>query len=703
MDFYENTAQEEAISAINGPVCIIACPGSGKSTTMIRRANRMVTQEGIPASRILMTTFSNMAAKDMEEKYRKMYGENPGILFATLHSLSFNILRNAGLYDTRDIIKESDKMEMLFQFLKHQEKVDNAWDLASKVETDITVVKSNMIEPSLYSPESINKDSFIRIYEAYEAWKQEKHGIDFDDMLLYAYEALRDRPEVLGYWQDRFTHFVCDEYQDTNYVQRDILYLLSGRTRNLCVVGDDDQSIYRFRGARSEIMLGFGKDFPDCRFIRMGTNYRSGKKIVTFSDALIAKNKNRFTKEFISWRGRDGFEGDVTYTKNESRDEAFKKILKTVKEAKDKGIPYKDMAILLRTNEQAGKPVEVFARNDIPFYCTETIKSKYEGFIFLDLKSYVLLSAGLGNNNDLLRILNHPTRYFKERNFNHAEYSLQGLLQAASYIPKDPDWKYQAAQQKIRDWMTYFGPGVINMSDAPEKAFKHLSRLGYRAYIKSYAEYRNLDEDEFVEQLKALKEEAKKFNTIKEWFEYAEQDVFTIQERNKQKDKNGVCITTFHKAKGKEWPIVFVVDVVKDLVPFKKAKLPDEIEEERRCFYVACTRARDALYISTSGRDESPFMVNMKKSLGIKECKGFRPEDMEFEELYCLYHEKSEKAGVGIRFRNNPDEARVIYVKDRKYEKVIIMPWREFTDDVYAGHLTIKGKLSELIQTQNAE
>lgn len=695
MEFHENTAQTEAILTINGPVCIIACPGSGKSTTMIRRAHQMVTQAQIPASRILMTTFSNMAARDMQDKYEKMFGENPGILFVTLHSLSFNILRKAGLYDTNDIIKETDKLEMLFQYLKHQERVDNAWELAAKVETDITVVKSNKIELSQYSPESINKESFIRIYEAYEEWKQERHGLDFDDMLLYAYDALCNRLEVLGYWQDRFTHFVCDEYQDTNYVQRDILYLLAGKTRNLCVVGDDDQSIYRFRGARSEIMLGFGRDFPDCKFIRMGTNYRSGKKIVGFSDTLISRNKTRFEKEFVSWRGEKGFDGTVTYIKSESRDEEFKKILKTVQDTHARGIPYKDMAILIRTNEQADKPVEVFARNDIPLYCTETIKSKYEGFIFLDLKSYVLLSAGLGNNNDLTRILNHPTRYFKEGYFRNAEYSQRGLMQAASYIPKSPEWRYSAAMGRIRDWMTYFGPGVIKMSDPPKKAFQNLLRLGYNAYIHSYAEYRNLDEGELMAQMKTLKEESEKFGTLKEWFQYAEEDVYTIQQRNKKKDRNGVCITTFHKSKGKEWPVVFVVDVVKDLVPFKKAVLPEEIEEERRCFYVACTRAKDDLYITTGGKEESSFMARMKRALGTAECKGLEPEKMVFDRLYILFNTKYKKAGAAIRFKDNPDEVRIIMAKNGKREELSQISWERFVEEVYEGNFVLVAEAEE--------
>ena len=696
MEYFANPAQEQAIETTEGHVCIIACPGSGKSTTMIRRAHHMVEDLSIPASSILLTTFSNMAAKDLAEKYKKMYGENPGIFFATLHSLCFNILRTEGLYNVQDILKENDKTEMLFQYLKNREKADNAWDLATKVANDITVVKSNQILLSDYQPVSIKKDAFIRIYNAYEAWKEERHLIDFDDMLIDAYECLVDgrRPHARQFWQDKFRYIVCDEYQDTNYIQRDILYALSETSGNLCVVGDDDQSIYRFRGARSEIMLNFGKDFPDCTFIRMGTNYRSGSVIVDFSTKLIGRNSVRFKKEFRSWRGEDsGFQGLMKYSINESREEEFANILSVIKEKHENGLPYNHMCILIRTNEQAGYPVEIFCRNDIPFFCTENVKSKYEGFIFLDLAAYVRLSAGCGNDRDFARILNHPSRFFKEKEFRGAEYSYAGLMQAASYLANEA-WKFNAAEFAIEKWMLAFGPGVVSLSDSPKKAFEKLMLLDYRQYIKQYAEYRNLDEQEFLDQMKALKDEAAQFATIQEWFDFAEEDVLAFRERNKRKDINGVFISTFHKSKGKEYDIVFVTGVAKNGVPHKKAKTKEDLEEERRCFYVACTRAKNELYVSTGSKDTSFFMQGLVKADedSQKQKERVSVDKLEDEEMYECYFAKKKVRGAFIVCKENGYVICMTSKKEFTKETMYKIVWESFVQDVLDEKIIILGK-----------
>ena len=705
----KNEGQEQAIQAVDGPVVIIAAPGSGKTTTLVRRIHHMVTDLGVSPKNILMTTFSNNAAKDMEERYVKLFGPNPGIWFCTLHSLSFNILRKAGVYDVNDILKEFEAHDFIFNFLKNVIKAENAWDLASNVATDITVIKGNNIDPydRKYDPNSMEKGAFLKVYRAYEDMKTQKHKIDFDDMLIECYKLLLlpERRAYLEAWQRQFPYIICDEYQDTNYIQRDILYLLAGETRNICVVGDDDQSIYRFRGARSEIMRNFEKDQPGCLKINIGINYRSGQNIVNLCDRLIKPNKNRFKKEFVSWRGQnDSFEGLAEYHICDGRDKEFGFILSKIKSLKESGVPYEDMAVLVRTNEMAGHPVMVFSKENIPFHCTVRVKSKYEDFIFRDLSAYIRLSAGIANQKDFGQVLNHPSRFLREKEMRKAtQYTEASLCMAATYLLKDlrdGNWKYNRAEESIRMWMDSFGPGKVSLEDTPAKAFRALEDLGYMQYIGQYAEFRKLDKSEFMEQYKELQKDAEKCRTIREWFDMAEEEIKLYEEFNRHKNTQGVTISTFHKSKGQEYKIVFVTGVEKGVVPHKKSqRTTAEIEEERRCFYVACSRAADQLYITCpSPGEESPFMFGIKPaSAPKKENKNVRPGTG--EQLYLVYSTMRRKNGImsmkaegkmhilfGESAEDTPED---ILTAAGTGEFIPEESWKHYPEDVISGEIKL--------------
>ncbi len=613
-----NSAQEEAIRKLKGPVILISCPGSGKTTTLVRRIHHMI-ESGIDPDRILMVTFTNAAAAEMKVKYRKLFGTNsPSVPMMTIHSLCFNILRMDGLYDLSSLYSEQEKRDYFFNGLKRLSWVNDAWELAQSIMTEISIIKNNYIDLDTYVPSSCKKEMFRKIYAGYEQRKESLGKIDFDDMLLRCLEHLESDVKVRDRWQDRFDFVQCDEYQDTNKIQRDILYLLTGRHRNLCVVGDDDQSVYMFRGARPEIMLEFPEDFADVAQISMSTNYRSGQAIVDMASRLIAMNRRRYPKEFISERGQHGETGIAVYRKFKTHMKQMDFVIKTARQRHEAGVPYHEMAIIFRTNRQAGLPVESLSRLSMPFYTTETVSSVYDEWMFRGIAAYVRLATGTGTPDDLLYVLNRPNRFLSESAFASCEYSAKSLLAAARYLKKDAGWKYEAAEKSIRTWMRNFGPGTLTMEDSPDLVFQRLADplgIDYDEYVLSYAKFRNFDEKEIRDEFRNLRKEASAFDTIAEWFRHAHKESRKLREAARKKDMSGVRITTMHRAKGLEWDTVFIIDVNEDVVPHKNSLTSMTlIEEERRLLYVAMTRAKNALYVLCSGK-ESDFMKQMNAAI----------------------------------------------------------------------------------------
>lgn len=612
----KNEAQEKAIHTINGPVIIVSCPGSGKTTTLIRRIHHMIEQ-GVDPEKILMVTFANAAAKDMRDRYMVLYGKDAGVTFATIHSLCFNILRQEGRYTADSLLDEREKQEFFFSRLRKMPWVSDAFDTTIAMLTEISVVKNNFIDLKDYAPSCCEKKYFVDLYNQYEEEKEARGKIDFDDMLAKCLELLKENIKIRKRWQDRFHYIQCDEYQDTNYLQRDILYLLAGDRKNLCVVGDDDQSIYRFRGAESKIMLGFGKDFPEAKTIMMSTNYRSAQKIVDIADSCIRFNKERFPKEFLSQRGAEGVQGFVKYTVANTKAEQIDRVTDVIKKRHEEGIAYNEMAILVRTNKQASLPAQTLSEMKIPFDSTERIRSMYDEWMFEDIRSYVDLSRGEGTDKDIMRIANRPARYIKEAALRNVPYTTQGLIDAIEYMKEGPAWKYQACQKTVFDWMTAFGPGKVTYETSTADLFARLTgrkSIHYEKYIASYAQFRNMPLSDLTEQFEELKKDALRFGTVGEWFAHARAVSRRVQEDNRKRDASGVKITTMHKSKGQEWKVVFVIDVNMNIVPHRNSRTPEEIEEERRLLYVSMTRAKDALYVYCSGI-ESSFMTETMAAL----------------------------------------------------------------------------------------
>ena len=602
----ENKAQEEAIHTVNKQVLVIACPGSGKTTTLLRRIHYMVTEAGISAAQILMITFTKAAADEMNKRYVSMYGDNPGVTFATIHSLCFSIVKKYGKKNV-SVLSDIEIYNYFNYRVKYLDQINDKDNFVADVILDISVMKNNMISLSDYEPACTdNKELFASLYTGYEKYKEKESKVDFDDMLVMAKDILDNEPEVLLYLKNRYSYIQVDEYQDTNYIQRDIIYKLAGKEGNLAVVGDDDQSIYMFRGARPEIMLNFSKDYPECKVIHMSTNYRSLKEIIKTADHVVKHNSQRFAKDFYGAREE---KGKVFFRNYLNKTSQLGGVLHKVRELLEQGVKPEQIAILYRTNKESMPFAEYFMREKIPFQCNERLKSKYHHWIFQDIQAYWKLSRGKKDKISFQRILNHPNRYFYGKAFHSVDPNLSSLKQAVWEQKGGVHWQLQKGLENAETLFQHFK--ILNTFSKPEVFMNYLYKAtGYNDYLKEYAKLRKLDVKELTVVWNNLLDEAKLYGSWDAWGRYIVAYNRQLQQANKSKD--GITLSTMHRAKGLEWDYVFIINCVDGTIPHSNAMTPEEIEEERRLFYVAMTRAKDFLYLSAykeDGKDiSSPFI-----------------------------------------------------------------------------------------------
>ncbi|MCC2254614.1 ATP-dependent helicase [Ruminococcus sp. CLA-AA-H200] len=601
----KNEAQEEVINTINGQILVIACPGSGKTTTLLRRINHMV-ESGI--QNILMITFTAAAAGEMRTRYAANYGNQEGITFSTIHALCFAIIRKFKGFARDDLLTPAETWSFFYDLLKNETQINDKQEFISALLNDISVMKNNRIPEGNYKMNCCDdRGLFLKLYWGYESFKKANRKIDYDDMLDIAYSSLDG--ECLSWLKEQYQYIQVDEYQDTNYIQRDIIYKLAGDNGNLAVVGDDDQSIYAFRGARPEIMLGFQEHYPDCKIVRMGTNYRSCKEIIHAADHLISHNKTRFDKEFRATRtGR----GKVVSYITRSRNTQNILVVQKIKELLHAG--EKDIAILYRTNRQSEAFAALFVEEKIPFFCTEPIKSRYDHWMYRDIQAYRKIAEGNAKPYIVAQAANHPQRWISKEVLTNG-LDLTYMLDRANKLRID-EWKKEKQADQIYEF--YFAVREFAKRD-PAAAIDYLyNRANYKKYIDDYARYRNEDADTLHEIWRQYtKDLIKAGNDWNKWDQYVRNYEKALKDASSVTD--GVVLSTMHKSKGLEWKYVFIVDCVTGFAPFKRAESPDELEEERRLFYVAVTRAKDYLSLfgyKSTGKGQivpSPYLLEMKQ------------------------------------------------------------------------------------------
>jgi DNA helicase-2/ATP-dependent DNA helicase PcrA len=585
-----NESQKQAVTLPLGPALIIAGPGSGKTHTLIHRISYMLQELNCKASHMLVITFTKAAATEMKERFEAAFGRS-GVMFGTFHSAFYKILRmhNKERYDLNNLLTEDERRKTI-------EKIYRA--IAEEVEEDfielflkhMTLMSNQLIKPQHYHPDGIAKEIFLKVYEGYERFKENHQKFDFDDMLIDTYFLLENEPEVLAFFRQKYQYLLIDEFQDINVVQFEIIKLLTTEHRNVFVVGDDDQSIYKFRGARPELLVSFKEFFEETKEVVLDINYRSTKKILDWSNELILHNQKRYNKVMRTIH-ENGNVPRVVYIEDIKSQASF--ILETMLKFNKEGLNWSDCAIIYRTNVEARPLLELFLSAHIPFYLRDTIATLYDSWVTKDLFAYIRLGRKQGSNADIIRIINRPTRYMHRLIIEQAAKKNGNLLETLLASIDLKEW-----QKDPLEMMLFH---LQNLGRLPmHKQISYIRhQIGYEKYLEEYAKYRHLPKEGLIEILDELEASASEFEDSFLWEQHLEQLAKGIRANNQNPSnrKEGVTLTTMHSAKGLEFKMVFILDVVDGVLPHSKSQTPSELEEERRLFYVALTRAKTDLFL----------------------------------------------------------------------------------------------------------
>ena len=630
MDF--NKAQMTALEHRDGPMMVLAGPGSGKTTVITHRIKRLL-EAGVDPSGILVITFTRAAATEMKERFLRLAREedekrkqaeqraggsrtgaekpffgtaDPGprrreacetsleaagshVSFGTFHSVFYHILKWAYRFPAGNVISGEEKRQYFKKFLDESEmEVEDEAEFISSIINEISYVKGERLDLKYYYSQNCPEEWFKKLYDGYDEMLKTTGKIDFDDMLVMCHELFTERKDILAAWQKKFKYILVDEFQDINLLQYQVVRMLALPENNLFIVGDDDQSIYRFRGAKPEIMLGFEKDFPGTKRVLLGTNYRSTKEIVETSLRLIEHNKVRFEKKLEPFRG-SGRPVDFRVFDNPGHE--MDTVAQSIRAYHDAGYQWSEIAVLFRTGANSGLMAERLMGYNIPFKLRDVIPNLYSHWIAKDLFAYMEIAAGSRKRSDFYRIMNRPNRYFSRDAFDTPIVSFDRLKS----FYQDRDWM----EERICDLET----DLRAMAPLkPVAAVNYIRKaIGYDDYLRSYAEFRRMKPEELFETADKLAESAAEFATFVEWKEHAaryEEELKKQNQEEREETKDRVTLSTMHSAKGLEYPVVFVVDANEGIVPHHKAGLPADIEEERRLFYVALTRAKDRLHVA---------------------------------------------------------------------------------------------------------
>ena len=580
--------QRQAIVHKDGPALILAGPGSGKTMVITYRVRHLIQTWKVNPANILVITFTRAAAEEMQERFeRLMDGAGRAVTFGTFHSVFFYMLRMAYRYDAGNILRGEEKMRIMQQLLSGEKlDLEDMNEFSSGILEDISRFKNSRLTMAEFEPVNTTSRTFQKLYQGYEQALQKWNKIDFDDMLLMTYDLLSQRPDICQVWQKKYRYILIDEFQDINQVQYDVVRLLAGTQQNLFVVGDDDQSIYGFRGSRPEIMIGFQKDYPQAVQILLDRNFRSAGNIVKAAENLIVHNQTRYEKQ-IQPEQESGSPVSIIECQNIQMEN--QELLDKIRLHVQQGVSYEEMAILYRTNTAAGPVIEKLMEHHLPFQVRDQVKNLFEHWIARDMLAYLDMAEGDLRRSTVLQVMNRPNRYIHREALNTETVSFSQLKD----FYKDKDWMQERIVSLEKDLQ-------LLSKMRPYAAMNYIRKgMGYDSYIAVYAEYRNLKTEEFYEILDNLMESARECATLQEWKSHIAAYTRTLQEQTKKrsKEKEGITLTTIHSAKGLEYEVVFVVDVNEEVIPHHKAVEEADLEEERRLFYVAVTRARHYLYL----------------------------------------------------------------------------------------------------------
>lgn len=634
-----NKNQKMAVEHLDGPCLVLAGPGSGKTRVIADRIIYMIENCNVAPRRILAISFTKASSIDMKKRTMSLSNNEQikKVNFGTFHSSFFRILRRYSGVKLEDLISEVDRFKLIKSILKHLKISNYSDDDVSDVLSEISLVKNEMMKSSDFESQTFSQSEFQDIFRLYEKAKNAANKIDFDDMLILTYILLKKSPEVLNIVRQVYKYILIDEFQDINRVQFEVIKLIAEPSNNVFAVGDEDQSIYGFRGARPDFMMDFEKYFESAKCIVLDVNYRSRKNIVQLSQNLIKNNKNRHEKNINSNRSESG---EIRYIYPKDTDDEANIIAKEIKSLVEsenireekkssnnekKLFEYSDFAVIYRTNRQARAFVDVFMDNRIPFVLKDSARSIYDHWVSQDIISYLRIAANIGNNEDWSRIINKPFRYISKSAVSSALKS-DDFFQSLMNNSDIKDFQKKNLEE-LYDDLQYV------RSLAPEYGISYIrSTLDYDRYILEYCHERKIKAKQIVEILDELETSAKSYKSIFDYFKHIENVREEIKKRTEKKttsmdniETDGVVLTTMHSAKGLEFKNVYVAGVNDSVIPFipsdEKKPKDSNYEEERRLLYVGITRAKDNIVISAPSKRfgksiaKSRFLKELDKSI----------------------------------------------------------------------------------------
>lgn len=592
-----NRGQDEAIKHGNGPCMALAPPGSGKTLIVTERTRYLIEESGVRPDQILVITFTRYAAREMKERFERLTaGKNYPVTFGTFHSIFYGILKCAYGIGANNLMSEKESSVLLQEVLDQTDiestpEVEDEEELVRELLREVGMVKNGLCHLKDFHSKYLTQDEFAEVFRSYEHQKKELKKFDFDDMLVQCYALFRKKPEILQGWQKRFQYILIDEFQDINRVQYEVIRMLAAPRYNLFVVGDDDQSIYGFRGAKPELMLYMKQEFPSLRTISLTVNYRSTEFITGAAARVILHNDTRFYKRVQSFRGR-GQNVHVQEVLDEQEEAQY--VTEEIQKKLDQGIKPGEIAVLFRAAVQARMISEILSEHRIPFEMRDYVTNFYRHFIVKDMMAYLQLAAGKRDRSLFLTICNRPLRYLARNSMENRQVNFEDLRKFYC----DKDW--------MLDIIDQFDVDVRMMKNmAPYAAIQYIrKKIGYDDFLKEYAEKHQISWKQLMDVMAELEERSKNFKSYDEWEIHIAKYTQELEEQQakarkiKGERENKVQLMTIHSAKGLEFEDVFVIHANEGEIPHQKAEKKDEIEEERRLFYVALTRAKNNLCIS---------------------------------------------------------------------------------------------------------
>ena len=608
-----NDRQAEAVQTTEGPLLIMAGAGSGKTRVLTHRIAYLIDEKMVNPWNILAITFTNKAAREMKERAAALNPATQDCLIATFHSMCVRILRreadHIGYNRNFTIVDPGEQRTLMKRILKNLNLDPKKWNERAILGT-ISNAKNDLIDEVAYA--NLAGDMYTEIvakcYMAYQKELRQSEAMDFDDLIMLTLRLFDQNPDVLTYYQQRYQYIHVDEYQDTNHAQYQLVKLLASRFKNICVVGDADQSIYGWRGADMQNILDFEKDYPEAKVVLLEENYRSTKTILRAANEVIRNNRNRRPKNL--WTQNEDGEEIVYYRANDEQDEALF-VARTIDQLSREGYSHKDFAVLYRTNAQSRTVEEALLKSNIPYTMVGGTKF-YSRKEIRDIIAYLNLIANPSDNISYERVVNEPKRGVgpgtvdKIRNF--AATQEISLLDASANIMLSPV-KGKAAQAvyefanlilDLRDRLDDYS--VTELVELVLKKTGYSAALAAQATLESQARIENIEE--FLSVTKNFDENPDNptDETGLDKLSRFLNDLALIADTDDgDQESSEVTLMTLHAAKGLEFPVVFLVGMEENVFPLSRASEDEnELEEERRLAYVGITRAEKILYLTNA-------------------------------------------------------------------------------------------------------